>query len=142
MTRYSLRAATMAALVMAFGGAFVGPAHADDTAASSADKHLRPGFDTCMDASEGVTVKMNSCLAKEFDYQDKRLNTAYQALRKSLSDKDRMALRDEERAWIKARDTKCAPDKDGGTAALLVSGDCALTQTAERATELEGRLKK
>lgn len=142
MTRYSLRAATMAALVMAFGGAFAAPAHADDTSASSADKHLRPGFDTCMDASDGVTVKMNSCLAKEFDYQDKRLNKAYQALRKPMSDKDRLALRDEERAWIKARDTKCAPDKDGGTAALLVSGDCALTQTAERATELEGRLKK
>jgi len=132
----------MAALVMAFGGAFAPPAHADDTSASSADKHLRPGFNTCMDASEGVTVKMNSCLAKEFDYQDKRLNTAYQALRKSLSDKDRLALRDEERTWIKTRDAKCAPDKDGGTAALLVSGDCALTQTAERATELEGRLKK
>lgn len=142
MTRYSLRAATMAALVIAFGSAFVAPAHADDTSASSADKHLRPGFDICMDASDGVTVKMNSCLAKEFDYQDKRLNTAYQALRKSLSDKDRLALRDEERTWIKTRDAKCAPDKDGGTAALLVSGDCALTQTAERATELENRLKK
>ena len=132
----------MAALVMTFGGAFVAPAHADDTSAASADKHLRPSFDTCMDASDGVTVKMNSCLAKEFDYQDKRLNTAYQALRKSMSDKNRLALRDEERAWIKARDTKCAPDKDGGTAALLVSSDCALTQTAQRATELEERLKK
>jgi uncharacterized protein YecT (DUF1311 family) len=132
----------MAALVMSFVGAFVAPAHADDTSAASADKHLRPGFDACMDASEGVTVKMNSCLAKEFDYQDKRLNTAYQALRKSMSDKDRLALRDEERAWIKARDTECAPDKDGGTAALLVSSDCALTQTAQRATELEDQLKK
>lgn len=139
---YSLRAATLAALVMACVGTAAAPAYADDAAASSASKHLRPAFDTCMDASDGVTVKMNSCLANEFDYQDKRLNKAYQALRKSMSDKDRLVLRDEERAWIKTRDTTCAPDKEGGTSALLVSGDCALTQTAERATELEGRLKK
>jgi uncharacterized protein YecT (DUF1311 family) len=100
---------------------------------------FRPSFDKCVDGSEGVTLTMNNCLGAEYDYQDKRLNDAYQWLRKSLSGSARTALRDEERAWMASRDKSCAPDPDGGTATMLDANQCQLHKTAARAAELEKR---
>lgn len=107
--------------------------------AKSADKPLRPTYYACVKAARGVTLPLNNCIGTEHDYQDKRLNAAYQKLRASLSPEQRTTLRDEERRWMAERDKACAPDPDGGTANMLDSNQCVLNQTVARAMILEGR---
>ncbi|WP_082190066.1 lysozyme inhibitor LprI family protein [Frateuria defendens] len=107
--------------------------------AAAANTPLRPTYYTCVKAARGVTLALNDCIGAEHDYQDKRLNTAYQRLRTTLPAAQRTALRDEERAWIVQRDKACAPDGSGGTASLLDANQCQLDQTAARAATLEGR---
>src|SRR6187402_120154 len=100
---------------------------------------LRPSYDKCLKASQGVTLAVNNCIGSEYDFQDKRLNTAYKALRQSMVETQRVALRDQERAWIADRDKACAPPTDGGTADMLGANECRLDRTAERAAELEAQ---
>ena len=115
-----------------------GAAHGQDGSASS--KPLRLTYYSCVKASRGVTLALNNCIGTEHDFQDKRLNTAYQRLRTSLPAAQRATLRDEERAWIGHRDKTCTPDGSGGTASLLDSNQCQLDQTAARAAVLEARV--
>lgn len=117
-----------------------GAAHGQDSSASS--KPLRPTYYSCVKASRGVTLALNNCIGTEHGFQDKRLNTAYQRLRTSLSAEQRTALRDEERMWIGQRDKTCAPDGSGGTASMLDSNQCQLDQTAARAAVLEARVSQ
>ncbi|URX64234.1 DUF1311 domain-containing protein [Luteibacter anthropi] len=105
------------------------------------DKPLRSTYYACVKAAHGVTLTLNNCVGAEHDYQDKRLNAAYQKLRASLSQEQRTALRDEERSWIIHRDNACAPDPHGGTANMLDSNQCLLNQTVERAIALEDRTR-
>lgn len=101
---------------------------------------LRPSFQTCVEASKGVTLSLNNCIGAEHAFQDRRLNVAYQQLRKSLPKAERARLRDEERAWIAKRNKVCAPEADGGTASLLDANQCQLDKTASRAAVLEARM--
>ena len=50
---------------------------------------------------------MQDCIAEEFEHQDRRLNTAYQALMGSVSAETRTQLRDAQRKWIAFRDANC-----------------------------------
>ncbi|UPG88183.1 lysozyme inhibitor LprI family protein [Luteibacter aegosomaticola] len=120
---------------------FIAIAAAHGQEASVAEKPLRPAYYTCVKAAHGVTLALNDCIGSEHNFQDKRLNSAYQHLRTSLNSDQRTALRDEERAWIAQRDKACAPDEDGGTASLLDANQCQLDQTAARAAVLEGRIR-
>ncbi|QDE38904.1 DUF1311 domain-containing protein [Luteibacter pinisoli] len=129
--------AAFATVLLAFS------AHAAGAETTTDDsKPFRPAYYACVKASGGVTAALNDCIGTEHDYQDKRLNTAYQALRKSMTDVQRTALRNEERAWITSRDTSCAPDKDGGTGSMLDSNQCDLRETAQRAAALEARMTR
>lgn len=114
-------------------------AASDEQPSLSKAQVFRPYFDKCVDGSEGVTLTLNNCIGAEYDFQDKRLNDAYQRLRKGLSGSAKTALRDEERAWIASRDKSCTPDPDGGTAAMLDANQCQLSKTAAWAAELEKR---
>lgn len=116
----------------------VSAAHGQDVDASKTP--LRPAYYDCVKASRGVTLALNNCIGSEHDFQDKRLNAAYQRLRTSLSPEKRTSLRNDERAWISQRDKTCAPDGSGGTASMLDSNQCQLDQTAARAAELETRI--
>jgi len=79
-------------------------------------------------------------MSDEFTFQDARLNTAYKKLTAALDDTDRMSLKIAERQWIKAKGSTCLAPSHGGQGEELVSYDCAVVQTATRATELEERL--
>lgn len=114
-------------------------AHGQD--ATPTESLLRPSYHACVQASQGVTLALNDCIGVEHAFQDKRLNAAYQQLRKSLPGANRIALRDEERAWIAHRDKSCAPDPEGGTASLLDANQCQLDATAARAAELKERVR-
>lgn len=110
----------------------------------------------CQNASDygSTTIGMISCLSKEANYWDGRLNAAYKTLmaRAEAADKDAAddpratgkiaeKLRDMQRSWISYRDNRCAYEYNqwqGGTIAGPVSASCALEVTAEQAIYLEG----
>lgn len=114
-------------------------AHGQD--ATPTESLLRPSYHACVQASQGVTLALNDCIGVEHAFQDKRLNAAYQQLRTSLPEADRIALRDEERAWIAHRDKSWAPDPESGTASLMDADQCQLAATAARAAALEERIR-
>jgi uncharacterized protein YecT (DUF1311 family) len=93
-------------------------------------------FDVCMSKSDGVTVEVLDCTVAETSNQDGQLNKNYQAAMVTLPPERRLELRNAQRAWIKARDSKCVLDQDGGTAAQINSASCVLDMTAQRAKEL------
>lgn len=101
---------------------------------------LRNSFDECIQASGGVTPEMQGCIETEFEYQDARLNQAYQSLL-ARSTGDQKAKRESEQTqWRSERDSWCGWDaKEGGQAQRLEANDCFLNMTAERATALEAR---
>lgn len=120
----------------------------DHTRVGAAGKPIEPQYRTsfkqCMDASNGVTVNMMNCIGEEFDYQDKRLNTAYKRLHQVLAPADWERIRNEQRKWLASRDVGCkvSDDMKGGTAEMLILADCGLQKTAIRADELETLLKQ
>jgi uncharacterized protein YecT (DUF1311 family) len=136
ITRSTVRYAAGLAIIVAV----MSPAEGRESATREAP--LRPTYYTCIRASNGVTSALNACIGAEHDFQDKRLNTAYQLLGKTLPDGERKALRGEERAWIAHRDKTCAPDASGGNASLLDANQCQLDETAARAAALEARLSR
>ena len=108
------------------------------TAQSSTDDEYSARYNKCMDASGGVTVNMLNCIADEIAAQDARLNTAYSDARSELSEERREALLAAQRLWISYRDANCNfYATAGGTLAQVVSNECFLRETTQRATELE-----
>lgn len=102
---------------------------------------LRDSYYACAGKTEGVTQAIQDCIEEEYAYQDNRLNTGYQALMTSLSESERVALRDAQRRWILERDRKCDWDEQSeGQAQRVEANDCLLTMTAIRADELETML--
>ncbi|TCT37639.1 lysozyme inhibitor LprI family protein [Martelella mediterranea] len=110
----------------------------------------------CQEASDygSTTIGMISCLSKEADFWDARLNATYKQLMERAKEADKAAaddphaiekvaekLRDMQRSWIAYRDNRCAYEYSqwqGGTIAGPVSASCALEVTAEQAIYLEG----
>lgn len=101
---------------------------------------LRPSFEKCIDASGGVTSDMIDCDGEEYVFQDKRLNRVYKLLMSQLDAQEKFQLRDEERVWIKYRDTHCVFHDTGGTADDIAAHDCQMTQAALRAAQLQQRI--
>jgi uncharacterized protein YecT (DUF1311 family) len=82
---------------------------------------------------------------KEFEAADKALNEAYQAARASMSDPRKIALRDEQRAWIKRRDKACSEREiaarsngtvTGGSAMETEQLSCKAKMSTDRAKQL------
>jgi uncharacterized protein YecT (DUF1311 family) len=135
---------TPAEISQQMGGAQPGaPVSAAQSFGNPKEPGYRKIFDKCMNATNGVTVNIMDCINEEFDFQDKRLNSAYQSLQKVLTPTKWGVLRDEQRKWLAGRDS-CDVDDDirGGTAEMLVRADCALRKTAFRADELDALLKQ
>jgi len=87
-----------------------------------------PGHTAPQLASQGYDAPAQQDHA--FDEEDMRLNIAYKALAASLDDTKRLALRDEERAWLRDFEQTCAKGKNY----------CRRIHTANRADELERRV--
>ncbi|KJV36473.1 hypothetical protein VI08_04785 [Luteibacter yeojuensis] len=110
--------------------------------AVAAEPGLRPAYQQCIDATGGVTPDIKKCMSAEYAFQDRRLNNTYRTLMASLHGDAVVALRAEERAWIKEKEAKCDAGREPGQADELAAYDCSVTQTAKRAAELEKRLAK
>jgi|GEM_PF-2006792 uncharacterized protein YecT (DUF1311 family) len=99
-----------------------------------AQARMSPSYGACVDAAKGGD--RGSCIAREYDHQDARLNTAYRKLSASLDEAKRTTLRNEERQWLADRDKACGK----GNGKDVVKNECTLGRTADRAAELEQRI--
>ena len=93
------------------------------------------------DRAGGPTIEIMSCIADYADQEDARLNRAYKAAMSRLrTPREKIALRDVQRAWIKDRDASCRPylnqrvyGREGG----IEHQRCLYDATQVRADELE-----
>ena len=94
-------------------------------------------YDSCMARAHNNAVQQEVCAFSELSHQDGRLNKAYQQVMSQYpaNDPGRIALRDDERTWLKKRDYDCKIDHN------VVDNACLLDRTSKRADELEKRVK-
>jgi uncharacterized protein YecT (DUF1311 family) len=89
----------------------------------------------------GPTIEVMSCMATDADRQDARLNRAYKAAMSRLrTPREKIALRDVQRAWIKDRDADChvyLDEREYGRQGRIEAQDCFYNWTKDRADELE-----
>lgn len=116
------------------------PASNSAAKAGSAEAQYSGEYNRCMssgDAGDGVTSAMEECSQSELARQDGRLNRAYGAAMTRRDESQKAALRTEQRAWIKRRDSKCSEELEGGTMDALIETECHLEMTTLRASQLE-----
>lgn len=78
-----------------------------------------------------VGPERTNCWEREYEMQDRRLNTEYAALRTKLGEADEERLRLTQRGWILDRDTTCSDASQGGSGSW-VSTSCLAFETARR----------
>lgn len=93
-------------------------------------------YNSCVSRAHG-TVQQEMCAETELGKQDARLNKAYQQLMHQYSGapEKQVALRAEERTWLKKRDYDCNMGRN------VVDEGCVMTKTATRADALEQQVK-
>lgn len=110
-----------------------------------AAEELAPGFDSCMDRSEGVTVDMLMCLNDAYDYWDDRLNDSYAAAMKLCSDSEepgrcKKKLREAERLWVQYKNAmgEAVAGLEGeGTLSGVTASSFMVEETKKQAKLLE-----
>ncbi|WP_307685519.1 lysozyme inhibitor LprI family protein [Variovorax boronicumulans] len=88
----------------------------------------------------GNQQQMNACAARDFRAADAELNIRYGDVMKTLSPQMRVALRNEQRAWLKGRDPACkraSKANEGGSIWPLVFSTCLEKSTRKRTAELD-----
>jgi uncharacterized protein YecT (DUF1311 family) len=122
--------------------AAVSPASASPAAISTEPK-LRDSFQPCVDQAAGATWPTQDCIEAEFEYQDARLNRAYQALMKALPPGEASKLRAKQRQWLSSRGADCPWEDDSeGQGRRIEANYCAMEKTALRADELDADLRR
>lgn len=98
--------------------------------------------EACMENAVS-TADMVACISEEFEREDQRLNDNYQQLRSQLSDGRKEQLLTAQRAWIAYKDANCDfyADPEGGSLARVSANSCVLTETTDRADELEALMQ-
>lgn len=93
------------------------------------------------DRAGGPTIEIMSCVATYADKQDVRLNRAYQAAMGRLkTSREKILLRNAQRAWIRDRDAECRAyldEAEYGRQGGIEAQACILDWTEARADELE-----
>lgn len=105
-------------------------------------KESQQSHEACMENAVS-TADMVACISEEFEREDQRLNDNYQELRNQLSDSRQEQLLTAQRAWIAYKDANCDfyADPEGGTLARVSANSCVLTETTDRADELESLMQ-
>ncbi|QSI30314.1 DUF1311 domain-containing protein [Variovorax sp. RKNM96] len=88
----------------------------------------------------GNQQQMNDCALLDFRAADAVLNIRYGEVMKTLSPQMRVALRNEQRAWLKGRDPACKRASrayEGGSMWPLVFNSCLEKSTRKRTAELD-----
>lgn len=99
------------------------------------------GQDEPLDCNpNGNQQQMNDCAVRDFRAADAALNIRYGEVMKMLSPQMRVALRNEQRTWLKGRDPVCkraAKANEGGSIWPLVFNACLEKSTRKRTAELD-----
>ena len=86
------------------------------------------------------TAEQGECLDRKFAQSDQQLNETYKQLMAGLDDVRKVALKKEQIAWIKDKETKCAQagkEVEGGTLEPVVIADCKVQTTEQRLAYLK-----
>lgn len=127
-----------AALALMLGGAAIAPAHAAPADPYS-DRTLSAEYHRCTGSDAGSSVK-GQCIELELERQEGRLNEAYRLVMSHLPPARQAALRQSERAWIKARHAECDRiyrEMEGGTGDGLALDTCLAVRAIERTAWIE-----
>ena len=98
-------------------------------------------YDEPLDCNpNGNQQQMNDCAVRDFRAADAALNIRYGEVMKTLSPQMRVALRNEQRVWLKGRDPGCkraSRANEGGSIWPLVFNSCLEKSTRKRTAELD-----
>ena len=103
------------------------------------DRTLSAEYHRCAGPNDGMSAA-EQCIEPELWRQDGRLDEAYRLALSRVPPARRAALRDSERAWIKARQAECDRiyrSMEGGTGDGLALDTCMAVRAIERTTWLE-----
>lgn len=112
------------------------PAEPSNAAAHDALIGLRTSYRDCLDTA-GTVRQAGACTEREYAYQVARLDRIHQKWLLLLRQEERAGFQRETRYWIAYRNSACENASTQG-----IQEDCRVRTTADRATELEERLKR
>jgi len=104
-----------------------------------------PALAECAPGGEDASA----CLAQDLRDSDKRINAVYKTLMDGLDEAGKKGLRDQQRAWLKARDKECSldtkeSDREKWLQGILVDPGktvCVVRYTFQRVAQLDAQLK-
>ena len=125
----------MAWKIAALAAVILSPASA--TFAQQSSPGLSAKYRACQSRAGSNTVQSGICAQTEMASQDARLNKSYQQVMRQMASKpaERVALRNEQRSWLKARDYDCKVDQE------TINSSCLVAKTAQRADQFEARIR-
>lgn len=99
---------------------------------------------------DGSDEAVKACLAQDLRDSDRRINAVYKSLQESSDEAGKLALRDEQRAWLKSRDKACQlsnkeSDREKWLQSILASQEqtvCVVRYTFSRVAQLDQALKQ
>jgi uncharacterized protein YecT (DUF1311 family) len=94
----------------------------------------------CKGLDLSITAEQIDCLERKYSAADKELNDIYKQTMSKLDGSRRTALKKEQIAWIKEKETKCAQagkEMEGGTLETVMIKDCFVQMTEQRVTYLK-----
>lgn len=87
-----------------------------------------------------VTPDQIECLNRKFTSVDQQLNETYKQLMVTLDDSRKSALKKEQVAWVKEKESKCnqaGKEFEGGTMEIVLIADCEVEMTEKRLAYLK-----
>ena len=90
---------------------------------------------------DGNQNQLNACAVRDFRASDSKLNIRYRVVMESLSADRRVALRQEQREWLRQRDPRCksqAKGSEGGSLWPLEFYGCLDRLTTDRVKAING----
>jgi len=88
-------------------------------------------------------VEINACTRRNYDSADASMNRNYRQLRAALSERQKQALLEAQRAWLRFRNFQCVFERGnyaGGTLATAVYFECLGEITRQRSEQLRVQL--
>lgn len=87
-----------------------------------------------------VTLDINECSNRKYAAADKELNNIYKQKMASLDESRKAALKKEQVAWVKEKESKCpkaGKEVEGGTLETVMINDCYVQMTEKRVEYLK-----
>lgn len=107
--------------------------------------HMRSSYFSCLDSSSGATWEIQQCISEEWEFQELRMNTAYQDLTQRLPEDEGLELHEGQRTWMADFESGklCALEShDLSQAERIEANECALRSLTGRAVALEILLER